>query len=1049
MGVLKQLLLLMVMLSWMSQRMSAQQVKQQHGLRVEGVIQNEEGAPISGATIRLTTSGLSTVSDERGRFSVLVREGDTVVAASIGFKPMQLIYLAQPMLKLVLKQDQQLLDQVVVVGYGNERRSNITGSIATVDQKELEQSAALSFDQALVGKAAGVDILSSSGVPGAATAITIRGISTLNSDGNQPLVVIDGVPVYGTGQDLNTSTFNPSTTAMIGFGGTYVSDNLSERNEFENNPLSKINPADIESIEILKDAYATSIYGSRGAAGVILVTTKKGKQGKPTLQFRYVTGTSNPVNTPRLLTGEQYSEVYRDYYAALGQQVTFDNTTNTNWLDEVLRTAVQQQADLSVSGGVDKSQYFISGSYASQPSYIINSDYHRYTGRTNFSYDFSDQLQVGTNLSVSYTDNEALNAASIYRQAVLRAPNLPIYLGDGSFNYGKGTNTYGADDSNPLALALRNTNRLENNQTLVNAFFQYKPWEWLTLKSEVGTEYATGHAFTRRVERPSGFGDDAVESNTAYRKFVVNNTVNFLSERPEGHYINAVAGQSFEKSIEQVSSMGGYDFLSDDINSITAAESTYILRSLTSRWVLVSYFARLNYEYNRRYLAGVTYRLDGSSKFSQNRRFVGFPSFSVGWRLSEEALLQRFNWIDDFKVRASIGFAGNNSPTSYYGNQGQYTISSDLPSYAGTPILVMEQPDNPNLKWEKTRSVDVGADLTLWGGRLNLTVDYYERHIRDMIVNAAIPLYQGWSSQPQNIGDMKNSGIELTVNGQMIRREAWGWDVRFNMSRNTNKLLKLNRDGEEIGLADDAYKFLRVGQPVGLFYLYEWAGIDAYTGDPQWRYPDGTVSSVPPASRWATDDVDDFRKVYGSSMPLVVGGMGHNVRYKNWELDAFFSFSVGGKLINGTRAMLLTYTTEEAHNLSPEVLRHWTAAGDITDVPKLANASIRAGGGASSTVYDYTTSRTTSRFLENSSYCRLRSVNLSYALPPAWIGRALDGKLRSCRFFFRGSNLFTITGYSGVDPEVSAFGSSAIRSGYDELTLPQARTLALGIQLGL
>lgn len=1008
-----------------------------------------DSACIYGASVKIKGTKKGTTTNEKGQFHLLAQPGDTLEISAVGFTPLLICGNAATLMNITLPEDRKQMNEVVVVGYGNERKGNITGSIASIDAKELSRSADISFDNAIIGKAAGVNILSSSGVPGSATAITIRGLSTLNPNGNQPLIVIDGIPVYGSGRDLNTRNFNNSTTPAIGFGGTSVADNLPARQEFENNPLSSLNPADIASIEILKDAYATSIYGSRGAAGVILITTKKGSKGKASFNLRSITGTIQPIGKYALLNGPQYNEVFTEYYRQLGTNQQFTSPHNTDWVDEVSRTGISQQADLSMSAGTDKTQFFVSGSYTSQPAYIINSDYKRYTGRVNLSHQASNTVTLGINMSVSYTDNTSMNAPAIYRNALLKAPNLPVKDDNGNYLYSAGTNPFGDIDLNPVADALLNTNALETTDAISNLYVQYKPISWLTLRSEFGTQLSAVNAYTRRVKRPSGFGDDAVETAGNNKKIVLNNTANFLKVFNGRHYLNAVAGQSYEQSVETSTGIGGYGFFNDQIRSIQAAQNRYIKASLRQKWALVSYFTRINYEFDNKYLAGITYRLDGSSRFSSNNRYVGFPSISAGWRLSRENFLEKVEWINDLKIRGSIGFSGNNSSTSYYGSQGQYVLNSNNLSYAGTPILQMSQPDNPNLKWERTRSIDVGVDAMLWDNRLSVTIDYYQRRIRDMIMNSAIPLYQGWTSQPQNIGDMVNKGLELTVNGELIRKKDFGWSVNFNVSTNSNKVLRLNFDGEQIGSADEAFKYLKAGQPAGQFFLYDWRGVDAMTGNPLWYDNKGAISETPPASLFAVvDDVNDFRRSYGTSLPDYYGGIGNTIHYKEWELNAFCSFSAGGKMINGSRAALLTYATENAPNLSTEILERWLIPGHQTDIPKLVNRSITTSPGSASSIRDFTTSRTNSRFLEDASYLRLRTLMLSYNVRPETLGRLTRGALRQCQFFLRGTNLLTVTGYSGLDPEVSAFGSSALQSGYDELTMPQTKSIQFGLNLG-
>lgn len=1016
--------------------------------KISGVIKSDKNVPLSGVTVSVKGRNKATTSDADGRFVLEASSADTILLTMVGFVPVE-APCHTTILSLIMLTNEQALSEVVI-GYGREKRGNLTGSISSISADELEKSPAISFDNAIIGKAAGVFISSSSGVPGSASAITIRGVSTLNPDGSQPLIVIDGIPVYGSGKSLNNKSFRPSTTNAIGFGGTYVSDRIDPKDEFENNPLASINPADIESIEILKDAYATAIYGSRGSAGVILVTTKKGLKGKPKFNVQYITGTVNPIAKYNLLDGPQYNEIYTEYYKQLGFNTQFNSPYNTSWIDSVTRTGISHQLDMSMSAGTDKSRIYLSGSYVDQPSYIIRNGYQRYTGRMNVTYNASHTITAGANMSMSYTFNNSLNASSIWRQAVVKAPNLPVRDENGNYQYTKGSNPYGNNDMNPVADANRNINQLEINEGIGDVFLEFKPISSLIFRSEFGVQFSNSEAYTRRVLRPSGLGNDGLQNITANKKLVVNNTATF-NKTVSKHYINAMIGQSYEQSNENQTGVGGYNFFSDEIRSIAAAGSKYITNALRQKWSMLSYFSRLNYEFDRRYLLGLTYRMDGSSRFSRNNRYVGFPSVSAGWRVSEERFLKNVNWVSQLKLRSSVGFSGNNSATSYYGSQGQYVLNQNNLTYAGVQILQMTQPDNPNLKWEKTLSYDIGVDGTLFDKKIDFTIDYYERRIRDMILSSAIPLYQGWAMQPQNIGDMVNRGVEFYLKAQVIRHQNFEWSVNFNISRNTNKILKLNFEGEEVGLANDAYKYMKEGEPAGQFYLYKWVMVDPMTGNPLWSDYKGGISVVPPASLYAiVPDVNDFRRPYGTAMPDFFGGLGQTFIYKNLELDVFASFAVGSQMINGSRASLLTYSTEDANNLSTEILNRWLVPGHKTEIPRLANASITgATGSVSTSINDYTASRTNSRFLEDASYIRLKNISLAYNFDQKKLAAKTSGIINTMRVFVRATNLFTLTSYSGIDPEVSAFGSSAIQLGYDELTMPQNKLIQLGINISL
>lgn len=1015
--------------------------------KISGQIRDENKLPLEGISVKVKGNKKATFTDKDGRFHIEAGITDTLLLTAVGYSALEVPCHASSLSLIMLTHHESL--QEVVIGYGREKKEKLTGSVSSITSEELEKSPALSFDNAIIGKAAGVFVSSSSGVPGSATAITIRGLSTLNPDGSQPLIVVDGIPIYGSGKDLNNRVFNPSTVAAMGFGGTNVSDRLDPKNEFESNPLSALNPADIESIEILKDAYATAIYGSRGSAGVILITTKKGEKGRARFNLQYLTGSVNPIAKYKVLNGPQYNEIYTEYYKQLGTNNIFNSPYNTSWLDSVTRTGISQQLNLTMSGGTDKARIFISGSYTDQPSYIIKNGYQRYTGRINTTYTVSPSITFGADMSLSYSINNAMNAASIWRQAALKAPNLPIRDENGNFMYTKGSNPFGNNDVNPVADALLNTNQLEVNEGLGNLFLEFKPITSLVLRSEFGVQFSNSETFTRRVKRPSGLGNDGLQTNTGNKKFVINNTANFIKTFQK-HYVNAMIGQSYEQSVESKAGIGGYNFFSDDIKSIAAAGNKYVLSGIRQKWAMVSYFSRFNYEFNRKYLAGITYRVDGSSRFSRNNRYLGFPSFSAGWRISEEDFMKNVSWVSQLKLRGSVGFSGNNSATSYYGSLGQYVINSNNLSYAGVQILQMSQPENPNLKWEKTGSYDIGLDATLWGNRIEVTLDYYQRRIRDMILSSAIPLYQGWTIQPQNIGDMVNKGAELFVRASLIRKKDFEWSANMNISTNSNKILKLNFEGEEVGLANDAYKYMKAGEPAGQFYLYDWVMVDPQTGNPLWNDGKGALSFVPPASLFAVvDNVNDFRKPYGTSLPDIFGGMGHTLTYKNWELDVFASFAAGSRMINGSLATLLTYSTEDANNLSTRILDRWLVPGHQTDIPRLVNASITKPQNSASGVTDYTTSRTNKRFLENSSYLRLRTITLSYDMDVNRLKQLTSGIVSSLRIFVRGTNLFTLTNYTGLDPEVSNFGSSAIQSGYDELTMPQNKLIQFGINVAL
>ncbi|TRX60182.1 TonB-dependent receptor [Fulvivirga sp. M361] len=1015
------------------------------------VVDAEDKQPVPGATVMLKSTKQGTACDRDGHFSLLVSSEDSVIISAIGFTPLQQparLIEGAPLIELT--PDIMSLQEVVVTGYGSQKKKEVIGSISSVSAREIESTTSLSVDNAIAGKAAGVLVNSSSGVPGSATSITIRGLTSLSGDANNPLIVIDGVPVYGTGQDLNTTNFSESVTGVISVsGGTRVASSFDLQPEFERNPLANINPADIESIEILKDAYATAIYGSRGAAGVVLITTKKGSRGHTKLDFSYVTGVLQPVDTHDLLNSEQYNDIYNKYFRR-----DINTTPNTNWQDEVIREPVVSDVGLSISGGDKRGSYFVSGAYTSQPSYIINQGFERYSGRINLTYNSSEKISFGTNTVITYTDNQALNAQQVYYDAILKSPSLPVLDEEGEYYFDLDeTNGLGLPNVNPVAVANKNINSLEDTRTVSTIYATVDFFDWLSAKSEVGIDLYNSRAYSRRAAAP-GFlpNGEAIETTSQNRKLVINNTVTIDRLFKEFHYLSAVLGQSFETSNEQVTSISSDNFPNDNILSIGATNSAdRLVRGAISReWALTSYFARVNYHYKNKYLGGITYRLDGSSRFAKNNRYVGFPAFSLGWRISEEKFMKNRSLINDLKLRSSLGFSGiqGSGFSSYYGFQGQYVFSNT--QYGNLGVLEAQQPPNPDVEWQRTQSIDVGLDVSLWDSKLNFILDYYHKRVNNLLFSSSVPNYLGYSSQEQNLGDMKNEGIEVTINAEVSIGPVQ-WVSNFNLAANRNKILKLNQQGQFVGRTPTGGKYLKEGEAAGLFFLYQWEGVDPLTGNPLWLDGDGNLSDSPPENRWRVDDsLDRHRKVYGSNQPDFFGGFNNSFIYKALQLDMSFTYSYGNKMFNGSRATLLTYSTGDGSNLSTDILDYWKIAGHQTEIPALRNNSIRLPESATSNdaTYDYTVSRESSRFLEDGSFVRLKTVQLSYNFPPALLSK-MKNAVRNLKIYVRGTNLLTFTKYTGLDPEVSAFGSNALSGGIDELTMPQSRIMQVGINLGL
>ncbi|MBC9929187.1 SusC/RagA family TonB-linked outer membrane protein [Chitinophaga qingshengii] len=1024
--------------------------------------------PVPGVTVRVAGHKYYAVSNPEGEYELVLPPGDYSLQYSfIGYqeevKPAVKVVpatVAAVPVKLIVKASR--LTETVVIGYGVQERRSLLGSVSSLKVSELPGQQPLSVDEAMVGKLPGVFIAPSSGVPGAASNITIRGISTLNANGNTPLIVVDGVPIYGIDPNVNTVDYNKGSSQGVAFGGNQVANDYRQPTTFEKNPLATLNPDDIESIEVLKDAYSTAIYGSRGSGGVILITTKKGKRGNARVDVQLGASTSAPRKLPSLLTGDQYADFYnrvfkvKDSISAIGNpfyrplNYTFPKGVNTNWLDNVVRNATGSDANIALSGGTEKSNYFVSLGYDKQQSYIVNNDFTRYQGRVNFDNQMTKSLKVGVSMSLNQANNNSLNAQEVYRGAIQKAPNIGIYDSTGGYNWRFGNNPTGPEDVfNPVAKATTGKNYSIDNRVLGNAFADLKLRSWLSLHSDFGVDWINSRAYSRSIDRPKMPGGNATETQQQLRKWVTNNRLDINKAFDGGHAISAMLGQSYETSVEDATTISGDGFLNNEMLSISTAKNKKVGSSLTQQWAQVSFLGRINYEYMHRYLVGVTYRMDGSSRFSANHRYVGFPSFALGWIPSEESFLKGSKLIEQLKIRGSVGFTGSDGGNGYYGNQGQYVIDVYGASYGSVSAINVKQPANPNLQWERTTTWNAGMDISLLKGRITATLDYYRRQTSNAILNSMLPYFMGFSLQKQNLADLSNNGVEFSFTSQNIVRRDFSWTTNFNISGNRNKIIRLHKISEDqLAYQNeiDGGRFWRVGHSATAFYLYDWAGVNPDNGQPLWRDNAGKTSETPIQQQYpGTPFV--HRAYMGDAMPTVFGGMGNTIAYKDLELNCFFSFSAGNKMFNGAKAAQFSYLGSSSaganvYNLSPELLNYWQYPGQQTDIPALINKSNMASAGFG-TSYDYTLSRQSSRFLEDASFIKLRSLTLAYNFT-----RMLKHlqTVKSLRVFVEGNNLLILTNYSGLDPEVSAYGSSALNMGYDELTMPSPRTWRVGIK---
>lgn len=1029
---------------------------------VAGIIKAAGDVLVQDATIQIKKKHISVVSDANGRFSIPALPGDLLLITHVNFEPREYPIpesgLESPlMIELMLKT--AVLNETVIIGYGTTDRVSNTGSVSKYKPKPVG-AATLSIDGMMSGKMAGVQVLPSGGAPGSATNIVIRGLSTFSKDGNSPLIVVDGIPIYGMGEESNSVDFKRAVASSSSSSGGGASVNFNAPNTFEKNPLANINPDDVSSIEVLKDAYATAIYGSRGAAGVILITTKRGRPGSTRINAQVSSAVSEVFGSPKLMNGDQYAEFYTAYLKAFdpSNSRSFPQGVNTNWVKKMIRKPLGMSADVNISGGKDKSAYYVSFGYDDHPSYIIKNDFKRIQGRINVDQQVGKALKIGANVMLTSIRNSALSSQVLYMEAIRKAPNLEIYLPDNTYNWGYLPNPTGSfnEDLNPVGKAMRNINYAADTRMLGNLFAELKIAPWLTLRSELGSDWVDNRAYSRYKSSPrlpAGSADETVVRN---RKYVINNILTANKQVGSYHKFNVVAGQSFESTVENTVGIHAEGFGSDDILSLVAATNKTVSTAIQRAASLFSVFGRLDYQFMGRYLLGATYRVDGSSRFSKNNRFMGFPSFSAGWIINKELFMEDLSWVDLLKVRASIGFSGTDRSAGYYGNQGQYNYAvgtgGDL-TYGNMRNLRLLKPNNPNLKWENVRTVNAGLDVSLWKSGLTIAFDYYNKRTSDAVLSVAVPDYMGFSIQEQNLAVIRNNGWELDIKTNIIQGKNFRWNTSFNIARNRNKIISI-KVADPTSTAQDVENqlfngtqtnnFWLPGFSTTTFFLYEWAGVDPQTGNPLWKYRDGKISDIPPM-RFPDGYLN--RKPMGDAMPVVSGGISNNIVYKAFELDFTFSYALGNKIYNGSKAQLYSYIgkagsflNENVYNLSPDMLNYWKKPGQITDIPALKNNS-------NDQFNDFSVTRQSDRFLENGSFVKLRDLVLAYNFQQnSRLMRSL--RLTSGKIFVQGQNLLLFTGYSGIDPEVSAFGGSAIRAGYDELTLPGIRSYRIGLNLG-
>ena len=967
---------------------------------IMGTVVDESGTPLIGANIvSKEVATIGTITDIDGNFKVEITSGvKTLIFSYAGFNPQEIALGESNTINVTLSEG-QVLEELIVIGYGTKTTRFNTQAVATLGESSIKNRPVLSPQELLQGQAAGVQMVNSSGVLGAQSSVRIRGSSSITG-GGQPLFVVDGVPLN---DDVRTAAQG---------GGSGL------------NPLMNINSNDIESMTVLKDAAAVSIYGSRGSNGVIIIKTKRGSnKEKTTIGLDVSSGVSDPTNLIGMMNTNQFIEYNNAYRSARSLPAQTLATDYFDWPTAVVQQGKSDQVNLSASGGTEKTTYYMGGSFVKERGFTIGNESERLAGRINFDHKANAWLTVGTNLSTSKVDMDRIgvenNTFAPLTSAYLQLPNVTPFNADGTY---KNTGFI----QNVLAIEALNTNTFVSKRTTGNVYADFKLLKGLVFRTDWGMDNAETTAKTRAVNllTPGGSASRDISNDN---KWLSTNTLKYDKEIGNSSF-GVLAGYSFETSRFLNVFVSGNGFATDDLPNVASASTPTSTFEAGSRWALESQFLRANYNMNNRYLLEGTVRRDGSSRFGAENKYGVFWAVSAGWIITEESFMKSQRFINLLKLTASYGTAGNDrigdfSSQALYGGG----IAAD---YANGPGLRPIQVPNPALTWEETTQYDIGIASKFLDKRISVNVNYYNKETRGILLNVPYPFTTGFASASQNVGRMSNRGLDLEINVDIVRRKDFNWSVGLNAGYLENKVLELpnaavDLDGNRFVAGSGAQRAVE-GRTLNDFFMVIGKGVNPQTGDYEWLKKDGTPTTV-----YSPND----RVFVGSAIPKYVGGLNSNFGYKGFDLSVLFNFSYGNKvLIDGLR-FTENLNSAAGFNKSANVLDYWKESGNNAFAPKLS----------SSTAPLFNQSSTLQ--LMNGSFLRLRNVQLGYNIPSSLIGK--QKILQSARVFVLGQNLFLVKdkNFRGPDPEVSANGANNVIQGESFFALPQARVITFGLNV--
>lgn len=969
------------------------------------VTDSEDGAGLAGVNVAVPGTSTGTVTDIDGYYELHVPDGELILRFSyIGYITQDILLTNEAVLHVELAEDLQQLSEIVVTGYSSQRRETLTSSISSISVDEIKDIPVTSADQLMQGVASGVQVSSSSGTPGGGIFVSVRGSTSINA-GNNPLYIVDGVPISST------------PTSSLSLGGQTL------------NPLADLNPGDIETIDILKDANATAIYGARGANGVVVITTKRGAPNSASrVNFGTSLGFSWAPEKFEVVTGPQDALLQNEIHINNGgsfetrpfrpvseggqglpeEQPTYDR------ISDLFQTAPARNYELSVSGGSEVTRYYIGGDFLNQEGIVKPAEYGRLSGRFNFDHIVNDYLTIGTSTSLSRSTRNISRSNNsnqgVINSALYVPTYLPVFQEDGSYA------RYGIFDNHLALIEERDRYTVTGLRIISNVYANLELLPGLSLRSNWSIDYGDNLDETYNSTNLSSGQPQGVATSTTTKNYswINEQVLTWRTDIGADHSLTGILGNTLQEISLDRSSVTGRNFPGNDFRRI-ASSSLQTGSTTGTKSGLVSFFTNWNYIYKDKYILDINFRADASSRFGSGNRWGYFPAAGVAWRLSREEFLRDLSFLDELKVSFNAGITGNQSGINDFASLGLWNGGAN---YQGSPGTTPSQMANPNLRWETTTQWDLGLDASFFERRLNVELNYYSKYTDGLLLNVPIPNKLGFDYITRNEGEMSNRGVEFTLATTNISTSQFQWTTSFNISQNINRIERLPAP---IHRHSRDWIRMEEGYPMYSFWVYKQLEVDPQTGDAIYEDVNGDGEIT----------VAD-RQIAGNALPDFFGGITNRFNYLGFDLNVFFNFEYGNQVYNLNR-FFLEHGGVYSGSITfyPKQLERWQKPGDITDMPRITTRN-----------NNYTLP--SDRNLEDASYLRLRSLSLGYTVPSSVLRNI---GLHSVRVYFQGTNLLTFTNYSGLDPEVNSAESIDNVRGIDHAVVPVPRTVQFGINL--